>query len=306
MRSRPPCCGTARAPALTAFGVFWGIFLLMVMLGSGAGLRHGVMRGLPGDRHQQLLPLDAADAEAVGGDAGRARSRADQRRRRRRSGEKVPEVELVAPRNQLGGYQGGNNVTRGRKSGAFSVMGDYPEIRRIQSYPLGRGPFPQPARHRSEARKVAVIGTGVREVLFEPGRGPDRAVDRDQRRLLPGGRGLPLDAQSGDEAERGRADDLRAVHDLPARLQLRRPGRLAGGDLPSRRAAPRWRRRRCWRCCASRHQVAPDDERAFGHWNMEKEYGEDPGPLRAASASWSGWSAPARWRPAPSASPTSC
>ena len=38
-------------------------------------------------------------------------------------------------------YGGGNDVSRGRRAGAFNVMGDYPEIRRIQSYSLEAGRF---------------------------------------------------------------------------------------------------------------------------------------------------------------------
>ena len=185
--------------ALTAFGVFWGIFLLMVMLGSGSGLRNGVMRdfeggatnsffvwtqvtqkpwlGMPAGRH---IDLTNSDVQAIR--------------------DKVAEVEVVAPRNQLGGFRGGNNVSRGRKTGAFSVMGDYPEILRIQSFKVLSGRFLNPI-DLAETRKVAVIGTGVRDVLFESGEDPigeSVVVNGVYFQVV----GVFKSSQSGDDADR--------------------------------------------------------------------------------------------------------
>ncbi|MBK9967235.1 MAG: ABC transporter permease [Holophagales bacterium] len=156
--------------ALTAFGVFWGIFLLMVMLGSGSGLKKGVLQGFSdGATNSFFIWTQRTQKPFAGMPAGRGirMTNADVAAIR----EKVPEAEVVAPRNQLRGFGGGNNVSRGRKTGAFSVMGDYPEIRKIQSLKIEKGRFLNPI-DVEESRKVAVIGTRVRELLFTRGEEP--------------------------------------------------------------------------------------------------------------------------------------
>jgi len=59
-------------------------------------------------------------------------------------------------------------VSRGYKSGAFSVMGDYPEWNLIDPVNILNGRFLNHA-DITEKRKVAVIGNKVHEVLFRPG-----------------------------------------------------------------------------------------------------------------------------------------
>lgn len=151
----------------TAFGVFWGIFMLVIMLGSGTGLKNGVtsdfgdfatnsvfmwtrpttvpFKGLPRGRN---FNFKADDIEALK--------------------REIPEIEYLAPRTQTGGFRGGNNVVRGTKSGAFSIMGDYPEWNLIDPVVIDNGRFLNHADIK-EKRKVAVIGNKVNEVLFAPG-----------------------------------------------------------------------------------------------------------------------------------------
>jgi len=264
---------------LTAFGVFWGIFLLMIMLGSGAGLQNGVLQGFEGSATNSVfiwtqrtqkpyaglpagryLQLNNADIEAVR--------------------DRVPEVEVIAPRNQLGGFMGGNNVSRGRKAGAFSVMGDYPEIRRVQAYRLAAGRFLNPI-DLEELRKVAVIGTRVRDVLFERGEDPigqSIVINGVYFQVI----GVFRPARSGDDAERETETIFvpfttfqRAFNygDQVGWLAI-----ISRSDVPASVA-----QQKVIEVLKARHKVAPEDLRAFGHWNMEEEYSKLRGLFRGIS-----------------------
>jgi putative ABC transport system permease protein len=256
--------------ALTAFGVFWGIFLLMVMIGSGSGLRNGVMRGFSGSAANSFfIWTQRTQKPWAGMPAGRTFELANADVQAIR--DKIPEVEVVAPRNQLGGYMGGNNVTRGRKAGAFSVMGDYPEIRRIQSYGLEAGRFLNPL-DLAEHRKVAVIGTRVRDVLFEPAENPigkSIVIQGVFFEVI----GIFKSSQSGEDGDR----DAQAVF-VPFTTFQRafnfgdQVGWLAVISKPDVRASVA--EEKVLSLLKERHKVAPDDLRAFGHYNLEEDYGK--------------------------------
>lgn len=152
---------------LTAFGVFWGIFILIILLAAGKGLENGIRadfgdiatntmfmwsqgvtksyKGLPKDRN---FNFKVEDVDALW--------------------DNIPGLRYVSPRNQSGGFQGNNNVIRGLKSGSFSIYGDYPEIIRQQPMDITSGRFINHSDIR-ENRKVAVIGTDVRKSLYDKG-----------------------------------------------------------------------------------------------------------------------------------------
>jgi putative ABC transport system permease protein len=254
--------------ALTAFGVFWGIFLLMVMLGSGTGLRNGVTRGFAeGATNSFFIWTQRTQKPFRGMSAGRQiqLDNSDVQAIR----DRIPEVDVVAPRNQLGGFMGGNNVTRGRKAGAFQVTGDYPAIRRIQSFRMEQGRFIDPL-DLAETRKVAVIGTRVREVLFKEG---EEAVGGsiEIRGVYFQVVGVFSSLQSGDQAERESQTIFVPFTTFQRAFNYGdRVGWLA--VTADRGVKATVAEEKVLELLRSRHKVAPDDVRAFGHWNMEEEY----------------------------------
>jgi putative ABC transport system permease protein len=68
----------------------------------------------------------------------------------------------------LGGFGGANNVIRGLNAGAFNVYGDYPEIIKQEPMTITSGRFVN-QNDINNNRKVAVIGDGVKNELYDKG-----------------------------------------------------------------------------------------------------------------------------------------
>ncbi len=152
---------------LTAFGVFWGIFILIILLAAGKGFENGInmefgdgatntvfmwtrtatkaYQGMPKDRRFNYNTNDVEDIR-----------------------QQIPDLRFISPRNQLNGFNGSNNVVRGINTGAYNVYGDYPEIIKQEPMEITSGRFIN-YNDINAKRKVAVIGVGVKNGLYDKG-----------------------------------------------------------------------------------------------------------------------------------------
>ena len=155
---------------LTAFGVFWGIFILVILLAAGKGLENGVKKGFAGIATNTMFMWTQATSKPYKGlPLGRQFNfkNADVAALK----ENFPDLQFVSPRNELGSYSGGNNVVRGTKTAAFTIYGDYPELIQQESMTITQGRFVNHGDIQAK-RKVAVVGLGVIRELYSPGEEP--------------------------------------------------------------------------------------------------------------------------------------
>ena len=154
---------------LTAFGVMWGIFILVILLAAGKGLENGVKKGFGGiATNTMFMWTQTASKPYKGLPKGRRYNFkiADVEALK----QNIPGLRFVSPRNQLGGFGGNNNVVRGLQTGAFNVYGDYPEIIQQEPMDITSGRFIN-YLDIQEKRKVAIIGEGVKRELYEKNEG---------------------------------------------------------------------------------------------------------------------------------------
>ena len=149
---------------LTACGIVWGVFMLIVMLGFGNGVERSIVQSMSGTVTNSIyiwgettsIPYDGLssgkpvtltndDVELIAAN--------------------VHGIEHIAPRNQLSGYGSETWIRYKDRSRSYSVIGEFPQMQHIQPMKQVNGRFINEL-DIEESRKVVVIGRRVADELF--------------------------------------------------------------------------------------------------------------------------------------------
>lgn len=253
---------------LTAFGVFWGITILVLLLALTNGLKNGVTadfgdfatnsmfmwtqgtskpyKGLPKGRSFTYKVDDVAAIKA-----------------------EIPNLRYVSPRNQLGGFRGGNNVTRGTKTGAFEIYGDYPEFIKQRPMDIIQGRFLSYSDIEAK-RKICVIGTGVVKGLYDKNEDVlGTYVKINGVNFLVVGT-FKMSNSQGD----GEQDASTVYIPFTTFSQAFNRGEDVGWmAITAEDGFPITTiKQQVFDLMKSRHRVHPDDERAIGHYDLSEQF----------------------------------
>lgn len=153
---------------LTCFGVFWGILMLVLLLGSGKGMQNGIFKNVNGfATNSCFFYTDRTGEPYKGYKKGRywsMRNRDLEAIKRQVQG-----IKYISPMQWAN--SGNNNVVRGQKAGTYNIRGVYPDYFNIETQHIYYGRLFNEI-DMNEKRKVCLIGTRVYEVLFKPGEDP--------------------------------------------------------------------------------------------------------------------------------------
>lgn len=243
---------------LTAFGVFWGIFMLMLLLGAGRGMQNGVYQDFGSDVMDFIVAYTGTTSVAYQG-MGLGRQIQLTQEDVDAIKQQIPDVRFIASENQ----QNGVSITYEQKNASFGVYGvpeEYFAVKESIPFNLGRK---LNAFDQQELRKVAVIGTVVAERLFGKDADP---INKDIR---VNGVVMKIVGVFYDKGNRGR--DSERVY-----IPLKTFQKMFG---TSNRIGAIWLRpnigadgfeveKKVIELLQRRHSVSPEDRRAIRSFNM--------------------------------------
>jgi putative ABC transport system permease protein len=254
---------------LTMFGVFWGIFMLMILMGSGNGLENGVTNEFKGwATNGGFVWSNRTTMPYNGLQPGRFIRFVNEDRQTLLS--KVKDIEYLAPRLNLFNWNSGNNITRADKSGSFRVFGDYPEYQSIQIVDIVQGRKLNELDMRDQ-RKVVLIGNYVKKILFEEHEDPIGEyikINGIYFQVV----GVFKSKRNSEQAER----DEQSIN-IPFTTFQRafnygnRIGWFAFTAKPGVQVSQVEEDMK--RVLMERHQIHPDDFNALGSENLQEEFG---------------------------------
>ena len=252
----------------TAFGVFWGIFMLVVMLGSGNGLKNAVYQGFGDFATNSFFMWTQTTSKPYEGFKQGRRFLFDNDDYKAIK-QTIPETKVVSPRLQAGGHRGLSNVVRGRETGAFNIYGDYPAYMKIDPVNMLTGRFINPL-DVNKSRKVAVIGTAVTDALFKKDENPLGQYIRIQ------GVYFKVIGTFKSKKKGGQADNENNSIFLPFSTMQKTynyGNKVFWFAIVSQDSIPASvTEKKVVALMKKRHHVHPDDTQAIGSFNVEKEF----------------------------------
>jgi putative ABC transport system permease protein len=147
---------------LTGFSVAWGIFMLIILLGSGKGLENGFDNQFRGAAKNSLWIWTGRTSIAHNGmNPGRTirftNSDYDNIKKN------VDQTEYISGRFNI---WWGNQVSYKNEIHSFSIRNVHPDYRYVEALEIKEGRFVNEIDMK-EKRKVAIISTLVRDILFK-------------------------------------------------------------------------------------------------------------------------------------------
>jgi putative ABC transport system permease protein len=250
--------------ALTAFGVFWGIFMLVIMLGAGQSLESGAINGFGGQTNTVFIWTGGKTQIPYKGlPTGRRIQLNDEDLAAVR---RLPELDLSSSNNVLGGWQVNQYIVRNEKTGTFETAGVEPDAFRISGYSLPAGRAIN-QKDFDDRRKVVVIGSSVKDVLFEP----DEQVIGEELKI--GGINFTVVGVFETSSTNPGESEKIIMANSTLRTTFNQMGWIGHLEVtPKEGVSSAVLEEKVRNLIMERHKVHPDDVGALGSFNLQKEF----------------------------------
>lgn len=244
--------------ALTAFGVFWGIFMLILLLGAGRGMQNGVYAGFGSDVLDFIVVWPGTTSVAYSG-LGTGRQITLTQDDVASIKRQIPGVSVISAENSRGGISIENNGKTGNYS-VYGVPDDYFRLKDSIPFDFGRKTN---NLDEAQARKVTAIGRNVAERLFGQG------VDPVGQTLRVNGVVMTIVGVFYDKGNRGQ-DSNRIYIPATTFKNLFGTGKYIGSIWlrPQTGVDGFALQQQVMDLLRNRHQVAADDRRGLQSFNM--------------------------------------
>lgn len=249
---------------LTASGIFWGIFILIVMLGMGNGIEAGVKKTFGGFANNVFyIWAESTSQPWQGLPPGRAIELTNPDTDAIRN--KVTGIAALAPRLEIGS----TDISSAGKVTDGDVFGDLPEFRQVLFMSLKFGRFLNQL-DIDQKRKVAVIGERIHRELYGEDVNPVGSQIRIKNFSFTVV-GVFKPKHYGDDG-----DELRSMVFTPLTTfqQVFSRGNSVRyyAVIPKPGFGSAELTEGIKRVLKQRHRIAPTDNRAIGDWDAESEF----------------------------------